>query len=102
MRIITLKSNEEKKQGLQYKPFIEDETLWVFKDIGFGDYFHSQNVPEPFDIAFVSVDGEVLLVGYMVPPDDTVSVPQGTAMALESRVGNMARWGIVQGTVVSL
>jgi uncharacterized membrane protein (UPF0127 family) len=89
-------------QGLQYKPFIEDHTLWVFKDIGFGDYFHSQNVPEPFDIAFISEEGEVLLAGLMIPPDDLVQVPEGTAMAIESKAGNMARWGIVQGTVVTL
>ena len=102
MRIITLESRSEKARGLQYKPFIEDQTLWVFEEIGYGDYFHSQNVPEPFDIAFVGEDGIVLLVTKMHPPDDTISVPQGTAMALESKAGEMARWGIVQGTVVSL
>jgi len=102
VRIITLTSNAEKTRGLQYKPYIEEQTLWVFEDITYGDYFHSQNVPEPFDIAFVGAEGHVILVTKMYPPDDTVSVPQGTAMALESKAGEMARWGIVQGTVVSL
>jgi uncharacterized membrane protein (UPF0127 family) len=102
MRIITLTSAAEKMQGLQYKRFIEDDTLWVFRDIGQGDYFHSENVPEPFDIAFVSWERRVLLVARMVPPKAKIEVPEGTSMAMEAKAGNMARWGIVQGSVVSL
>lgn len=88
--------------GLQYKPFIEDETLWVFKQIGEGDYFHSENVPEPFDIAFIGFERQVIFVGRMTPPKDIVEVPKGTAMALESRAGNMARWGILPGARIAL
>lgn len=102
MRIINLRSRAEKTKGLQHRPFIEDQTLWVFREIYYGDFFHSQNVPEPFDIAFVDDTGMVLFMTKMYPPDDTVVVPEGTVMAMESKAGEMARWGIVQGTVVSL
>lgn len=102
VRIITLATAEEKSRGLQYKRSIEDDTLWVFKGVGEGDYFHSVNVPEPFDIAFIGIYKEVIFVGTMVPEDDVMEVPPGTVMALESKAGNMARWGVVQGSVVSL
>lgn len=102
MRIITLSTPYEKAQGLQHKRFIEDDTLWVFKGIGEGDSFHSQNVPEPFDIAFVSFEKEVIVVARMTPPGDVIEVPPGTVMAFESKAGNMARWGVVQGSVVGI
>jgi uncharacterized membrane protein (UPF0127 family) len=102
VRIITLRSPREKAIGLQFKPIIEDETLWVFRDVGAGDYFHSNNVPEPFDIAFVGRQREVILVALMVPPEDRIEVPEGAVMALESKAGNMARWGILPGVTVAI
>ena len=102
MRIITFATPEERALGLQHKAFIEDETLFVFPDIDGGHVFHSRNVPEPFDIAFLAYDGYCLRMTRMFPPDDVIEVPEEAVVALESKPGNMARWGIVQGSVVSL
>jgi uncharacterized membrane protein (UPF0127 family) len=102
MRIVVFETPEEKAMGLQYKPFIEDQTLFVFPNVGYGDYFHSENVPEPFDIAFVDHRGTVIFTAVMHPPEDTVEVPRDAVMALEAKAGNMFGWGILPGTFFSL
>lgn len=102
MRIITFESAIEKMIGLQYRPSIENETLFVFPAVDGGDEFHSQHVPEPFDIAFVSAAGEVLAVYRMVPPFDRVAAPPGTAYAVEAKAGSLGSWGFAQGALVSL
>lgn len=83
--------------GLQHRPYIENDILFAFPDVAAGDWFHSRNVPEPFDIAFADADGEVLELWRVVPQEEMVECPPGTAVALEARAGNMARWGIVPG-----
>ncbi len=102
MRIITFRTPYEKSVGLQHKPFVEDETLFVFPEVGHGDIFHSKNVPEPFDIAFVEECGRVIFVTRMYPEDDLIEAPEGTALALEAKAGRMAKWGVVSGSVVSV
>lgn len=88
--------------GLQYRREIESDTLFVFPGIGESDSFHSENVPEPFDIAFLDRYGNVLAVYRMTPTRDVVKTPERTDMALEAKAGELARWGIVNGAVVNL
>lgn len=102
VRIIIFETIEERVVGLQHKRFIEEETLFVFPEIGPRESFHSQNVPEPFDIAFLDEEGRVLEAYRMTPPWDLVGTPERTALALEAKAGAFARWGIVNGSVVSI
>jgi len=102
MRIIVFETAEERAVGLQNRRYIEEETLFLFAEIGPGDTFHSQNVPEPFDLAFLDGGGRVLVVYGMRPPHDLVEAPPGAVRALEAKGGRMARWGIVNGSVVSV
>lgn len=88
--------------GLQYRPYIENDILFAFPEMEGGDWFHSQNVPEPFDVAFVDADGAVLELWRVVPPEEMVQCPWGTAVVLEAKAGNMARWGIVPGRSVNV
>jgi uncharacterized membrane protein (UPF0127 family) len=102
MRIFVFRTVADKARGLQYRPFIEDDTLFVFHDISSGDIFHSQNVPEPFDIAFLDEDGEILISAQMMPPHDIIEAPSGTTHAVESKAGRLARWGFVPGNRIAV
>lgn len=102
MRIVIFETAAERMVGLQYRHVIEEQTLFVFPDILPRQSFHSENVPEPFDIAFLDRAGKVLQVNRMRPPKDLVDTPEETAVALEAKAGEFARWGIVNGAVVQL
>lgn len=98
MRIMVFRTPGEKAMGLQHRPFIENDFLFVFPGMEEGDWFHSRNVPEPFEIAFVDRKGMVLEVWHVTPPNGVVQCPPGTVTAYEAKAGNMARWGIVAGS----
>lgn len=101
MRIMVFRTREEKAMGLQRRPYIENDMLFVFPGIEGGDWFHSRNVPEPFDIAFADGDGRVLDVQRIVPPREMVECPPDTAVVYEAKAGNMARWGILPGSMMA-
>jgi uncharacterized membrane protein (UPF0127 family) len=97
MRFIIFETPEEKAQGLQHMPWIDDQTVYLFPDTYGGTVFHSQNVQEPFDIAFVGEDGTVLDLVRMQPPRALVQAPEGSVMAVETKAGRCAMWGILPG-----
>jgi uncharacterized membrane protein (UPF0127 family) len=97
MRIIIFETPEEKMQGLQHMRWIEDQTLYLFPNTYEGTVFHSRNVPEPFDIAFVGSDGTILDLTRMHPPNALVQAPEGSVMAVETKAGRCAIWGILPG-----
>lgn len=92
--VINLRTPEEKAKGLQGMSYIAPETIWVFHNIAPGVVFHSRNVPEPFDIAFLDAAGIVLAVHSVEPPRGVVQAPERTAMAIESKEGEMVALGI--------
>lgn len=94
MRIIVFRSREEQVVGLQYRPRIEDETIFVFPDVNPGTVFHSRNVREPFDIAFLDKTYSVLVKETLTPEAGTVTAPAGTALAIEARAGVLSRHGV--------
>lgn len=102
MRLVILRTIHERERGLQFLHFIPEETLYVFEDISEGNIFHSENVPEPFDIAFLDENFTVLGMARMRPPRDRVKAPPGTALALESKGGRMKTFGIHPGTRFAL
>lgn len=101
MRIVTFRTPAEKMAGLQNLPWIEDQTLYVFPETYEGAVFHSRNVREPFDIAFVGVDGTVLDLRQMSPPNDLAQAPEGSVMAIETKGGRCAVWGILPGSTLA-
>lgn len=102
MRIILFRTPEEKMAGLQHLPWVEDQTIYVFPEVYEGDTFHSQNVAEPFDIAFIDAVDRVLDVRRMHPPNDLVTAPEGSMTAIETKAGRCAIWGILPGTTFAL
>jgi uncharacterized membrane protein (UPF0127 family) len=101
MRTLVFRTPGEKAMGLQHRPYIENDFLFVFPNVEEGDWFHSQNVPEPFDIAFADKRGLILELWRITPPEEVVECPPGTAVAYEAKAGNMARWGIVPGRKIA-
>lgn len=97
MRFIIFDSPDEQATGLQYRQYIEAGTLFIFPGIAPGALFHSRNVREDFDLAFVGEDMTILAKATIHPEKGTLSAPEGTVMALESKAGEMSRWGFEIG-----
>jgi len=102
MRILTITTREDKMRGLQHLPWVPDQTIYVFPEVYEGDQFHSRNVAEPFDIAFIDANDKVLDLRRMYPPDDLVKAPEGSVKAIETKAGRCAIWGILPGTTFAL
>lgn len=100
MRTIIFSTPEEQANGLQYRPVIEPDTLFVFPYIRGGSTFHSRNVRAPFDIAFVNHEMMILDQATMIPERAIRISPPGTYMALEAAAGQMAEWGFAPGVRV--
>jgi uncharacterized membrane protein (UPF0127 family) len=100
-RTMIFRTLEDQATGLQHRGRIEPDVLFVFPYIKAGDGFHSRNVPEPFDIAYVSEDMHVLRAVRVTPPYETDVAPQGTFMAIEAKAGNLEKWGFLDGKRVS-
>lgn len=88
--------------GLQHLRWVEDQTIYVFPEVYGGDTFHSRNVPEPFDIAFIDAADRVMDLRRMYPPDDLVTAPEGSVKAIETKAGRCAIWGILPGATLAL
>lgn len=100
MQIVFLETPEARARGLQHRPFVEDGILFVFPNVRPGSFFHSQNVPEPFDIAFLSAELEVLAMWYVRPPMGLVQAPGRTAWAVEAKGGRLPAWGFWPGRFI--
>ncbi len=87
MNVITFDTPEQQAKGLQYLPEIPANVLYVFPLVDPGTYFHSWNVAEPFDIAFLAEDFTVLSIGQITPPKDGMTAPPATAMVVEAKAG---------------
>jgi hypothetical protein len=101
MRTLIWQSFEEQVRGLQHRPIIEPDMLFVFPYVVEFDVFHSRNVVAPFDLAYLSRDMTVLGVRTMTPPHDLYQAPKGAYMAVEAAAGNLRRWGFEVGRRVS-
>lgn len=97
MKIVIFNSQDEQAIGLQFRRYIEPDTLFVFPFILPGSVFHSRNVPERFDLAFLAPDRTVLWKGVVTPTRETALVPRGATMALEAKEGWLSSYGIEVG-----
>jgi len=102
VRVIFFETPEEQAAGLQYRPTIEPDTIFVFPLIKSGAVFHSRNVREPFDLAFLSYDNTVLYLDTITPEAGIAVAPQGTWTAVEARAGWLPRLGFHEGYQVRL
>lgn len=100
--VITFDTVQKRAKGLQHMFPIPPATLFVFPDMRAGMQFHSQNVREPFDIAFLSARGEVLDVVTVVPPRAIRTAPPGTFVVVEAAEGELLRLGFEQGRIKNL
>jgi len=94
MKFIVFATPQEQVVGLQYRPKIEDNTIFIFPGIQPGTPFHSRNVREPFDIAFLDRTYSVLVKKTITPEAETITAPAGTALAIEARAGLLDRHGV--------
>lgn len=101
MEVLVFKTLEDQARGLQHLERIDPDTLYFFPNVPSDVEFHSRNVPEPFDIAFLTDQYFVLALVRMNPPGATVRTPEGCAMAVEARAGNLERWGFTPGRDMS-
>lgn len=102
LTLFLLDTPGKKAQGLQNMSPVPPKTLWIFTRIYEGTVFHSRNVKEPFDIAFLDKEGNVLEKETIVPEERTISAPRGTEIAVESKGSEMERIGIQVGSKVNL
>jgi uncharacterized membrane protein (UPF0127 family) len=99
MKLIVFESAEDQARGLQHRRPIEPETLFAFPGTREGALFHSRNVTEPFDLAFLSAELVVLHLVTLVPPAATALAPPGTALTVEAKAGELQAWGFAPGRV---
>lgn len=95
MRFIVFFKKEEQAAGLQHMKPIPDETIFIFPGIAPDTEFHSRNVREPFDIAFLDRTYSVLTKATLTPEKETIKAPAGTALVIEARAGLLSRHGVV-------
>jgi uncharacterized membrane protein (UPF0127 family) len=100
MKVHIFRTLEGQGKGLQHVD-IDPNTLYVFPLSYPGVLFHSRNVREPFDIAFLSKDMVVLKRSTIRPQEGTDIAPEGTFMAVESKAGKLSEWGFDPGRHVS-
>jgi uncharacterized membrane protein (UPF0127 family) len=101
VNVRVLETVEDQEEGLQHLNLIPSDTLYVFPVVPEGTEFHSMNVPEPFDIAFLTEDYFVLTLARMVPHKDRIKAPKASSMAVEAKAGNLARWGFYPGNTMT-
>ena len=89
MKLVTFSTPEGKARGLQFMRSIPEGTVYRFSDIAPGTVFHARNVPEAFDIFFMSAQNEILKRATMVPEHSECEAPPGTSYVLEAKVGTI-------------
>ena len=99
MNVIIFDTHQLQAQGLQHLSVIPMGTLYIFPLVAPGTYFHSNNVAEDFDIAFIAEDFTVLTVNRITPPKGGITAPAGTAMAVEAKAATLKAVGFAPGAV---
>lgn len=92
----------DQERGLQHLRPIPDDVLFIFTDIEPGTSFHSRNVTETFEIAFVDRFGRVLEERLIMPPTGTATAPPGTVHAIETKEGVMSKLDLRAGKRLNL
>lgn len=101
MRLVIFGTPELQATGLQYVDRIDPDALYIFPLVDEGQLFHSRNVREPFDLAFLSRDMTVLDLIRVFPERGTARAPKGTYMAAEAKAGSLAAFGFAPGRRVN-
>ena len=102
VKLVLLDTPGKKAKGLQHMKPIPASTIWIFTRTYEGAPFHSMNVMEPFDIAFLDKEGTVLGGKTITPQKETISAPRGAEIAIESKAGMFSRLGIEPGKKINM
>lgn len=94
MRFVVFRTRETQVVGLQHMEKIPDETIFIFPGISPGIPFHSRNVREPFDIAFLDGTYSVIVKKTITPEAETITAPPGTMLVIEAKAGVLSRHGV--------
>lgn len=87
MKIKVLRTRDEMDVGLQHLPRLPDDTVFVFVGPFIAGQFHSRNVPEPFELVFLSSRMDVISRHLLTPPTAVVPVHFDAMYALEAKPG---------------
>lgn len=88
LKIVVLKTEEEKNQGLQHVRSLPADTIVVFKNVSPGEYFHTKNCYIVMDIIPVDRKGRALKCWTCAPGLDSVGpMPPGTTSVIEANGG---------------
>jgi uncharacterized membrane protein (UPF0127 family) len=98
MKLVVFETPAEQTRGLQFRDPIDPHTLFLFTKISAGRVFHTENVFQPIDIAFVGADTKVIQVSTLPPDHPGIPAPSGTAAAIEAVSGLMEKAGIKVGS----
>jgi uncharacterized membrane protein (UPF0127 family) len=98
VKLVTFDTLPEQSRGLQFRDPIDPGTLFLFPGIRQGRVFHTENVFQSIDIAFIGPDTKVIQISTLPPDHPGIPAPSGTAAALEAVAGLMERAGIVVGS----
>ncbi len=101
MQVLLFDTPALQSQGLQHFEKVDEDTLYVFPLVEEGSRFHSRNVPEPFSIAFLSIDFIVIEILTVIPEQGAATAPRGTAMAVEGLSETLEKSGFKPGAQVS-
>jgi uncharacterized membrane protein (UPF0127 family) len=88
MKIIILRTKEEKAKGLQGVKHLSPNTFLIFKDMGPGSVFHTKNCYINIDIIPVDAQGRILSIITAKPNQINIGpMPLGTKHVIETKGG---------------
>lgn len=95
MKIVVFRTYEEISKGIRGLEPLPEDTIFVFTGplMSMGR-FHSRDIGEPFDIAFLGITLNLLGRRRMTPPDDVVDVPAGTVFVVEAKAGLLDKFTV--------
>lgn len=94
MQATILSTFNDKIEGLQNKSSIQDDEVYIFKNVYAGTGFHMARVNFPIDIAFIDQDFAILGIETLEAQSGQTIAPEGTVLAVEASQGYFERNGL--------
>lgn len=91
MKAKILSTVSEKLQGVIGRDDLDEDEVYIFKNIEPSQSFHMRSVPFPLEIAFVDQDCSILDIKEMQAEEGTAKAPENTVLAVEASKGYFER-----------